>query len=536
MPARQAQLHNTFCPECSEKVYRRSSARGKIRYHHRRAQNLKCKWWGTDAVGAEIEQKTGVDLQRSRELKQQIIRNRGKRVTYVITSAQNATPVHEKGWQSLQTYCKRNRAQLLVIPYRYKNPTSMWTAKAQKDDWWAAEVRPYLITHRVDINQNLVLLADIMTQPTGERPLLGFETITGHKSGIIGHPKLELQTVPTPQAKLSKIITTTGSITKKNYIPGKAGKKGEFHHTFGATVVEVRGKLFYMRQLNILRDGSFCDLVHEYDGRRVRKYDRVPALVMGDTHVEVVDPAVVRATFVDKNSMVKTLRPEKLVWHDVFDGAAKNYWDRSKPFVQYVKHKAGKDDVKAELKRTLGFIDHHAPPNTLNIFVPSNHNDRVLDWLQHNDWRWDPVNFDFGCEMAGMVLRSPNTKWTRSGPIVADAFALWAKKHLKTESVLFLKRGDSYVIKDIEIAFHGDRGPGGADGARSSFRKIGVRSIIGHSHAPGIMEGAYQVGTSSMLDLHYNEGCPSSWLQGHAVIYPNGKRALLMIIMGKWRP
>ena len=46
---------------------------------------------------------------------------------YVITSAQNATPVHIRFFNSLLTYCSHNSARLIVIPYRYKNPTSIWT-------------------------------------------------------------------------------------------------------------------------------------------------------------------------------------------------------------------------------------------------------------------------------------------------------------------------------------------------------------------------------------------------------------------------
>lgn len=544
---RNKQLHNTFCPECGEKVFRNSSLRGRIRYKHRhnqypeltglpQNQRRACKWSGSDAIGSELDQKTGVNMTTSRSLKAQIIANRSKRMTYVITSAQNATPVQERGWQSLLTYCKVNNAQLLVIPYRYKNPTSHWSAKAQADDWWVEDVRPYLITHRVDLNKHLVLLADIMTQPTGERPLLGFETITGAKSGIIGHPKLELESIPTPQSRLAKLITTTGSITKKNYIPSKAGKKAEFHHTFGATIVEVEGGRFHIRQINMLRDGSFCDLLTEYDGEEHQKYERVPALVMGDTHVEVIDPQVVKATFTAEDSMVKTLRPEKLVWHDVFDGASKNYHDKYKTFNEFVKYRAGKTNVRAEVERTMAFIDSVTLSHTLNIFVPSNHNDRLRDWVEHNDPRWDPENCMFWAETYLAVLKSKNTTWTPSGVQVQDAFAYWGQKLLKTaKQALFLNRSQPYQINDIEIGYHGDRGLGGAEGSRSGFRKIGVRSIIGHSHAPGIMDGSYQVGTSSRLDLSYAAGSPSAWLHTHCIVYPNGKRCLVNIIDGKWR-
>jgi hypothetical protein len=528
--------HNTYCPECTEPVYRKSSFRGKIRFGHRSKQKLDCGWHGTDAIGAELEVMCGVPKARSEELKREIIASRGKKMIYVITAAQNATPIHGNGFQSLLTYCKHTGAKLLVVPYRYKNPTSTWSKKAQQDDWWTAEVLPYLISARVYLNKHLILLADIMTQPTAARPLEGFETITGPQSGIIGHPKLELTTVPTPQEKLPKILTTTGAITKKNYIPSKAGKKGEHHHTFGACVVEIEGGHFHIRQINMTRDGAFCDLLHEYNGKSVTRYRRVPALVMGDTHVEVIDPSVVKATFTAPDSMVKFLRPENLVWHDVHDGTAKNHHERGRAFHDYVRHKDGRSNVEAELRRTFAFIDQVTPADARNIVVPSNHTEWLREWVENTDPRRDPENVMFWAETYLAIIRSKNTGWTPSGVAVQDAFAYWGGKLLKTAGqTTFLRRDQPHQIRGIEVSYHGDRFSGGKKGSRESFGKIGVKSIIGHTHAPGIMDGAYQVGTSSRLDLTYASGQPSAWLHTHAVIYPNGKRSLINIIDGEWK-
>lgn len=535
MRARE-QDHNTHCPECAEAVYRRASFRGKIRYSHRNSQGLDCQWHGTDAVGAEMEAMCGVPRAQSNALRRAIVGQRGKRARYVITSAQNATPVHENALRSLLTYCRANDAQLLVIPYRYKNPTSRWSKAAQQDDWWTAPVLPYLISARVDLSKNLVLMADVMAQPTAVRPLEGFETITGPQSGIFGHPKLELLTVPTPQARLPKILTTTGAVTVKNYIPSKAGKKGEFHHTFGACVVELENGDFHIRQINMTKDGSFCDLLAEYDGDEVRPYERVPAVVLGDTHVEVIDPLVVKATFVGKDSIIGTLRPEQIVWHDVFDGASKNHHERGRAFHDYVRYRSGKSNVERELTRTLEFLDSVFPPKTKNIFVPSNHNDFLREWVENTDPRDDPENCMFWAETYLAVIRSADTQWTPSGATVQDAFAYWAKKRLKgAANATFLRYGQQHQIRGIEIGYHGHRGPQGARGSRQIYSKIGVKTVIGHTHTPGITDGAYQTGTSSRLDLTYTAGQPSGWLNSHVLIYPNGKRTILNIVNGKWR-
>jgi hypothetical protein len=63
---------------------------------------------------------------------------------------------------------------------------------------------------------------------------------------------------------------------------------------------------------------------------------------------------------------------------------------------------------------------------------------------------------------------------------------------------------------------------------------MGVKTIAGDCHSPGIDEGAYRVGTSTLLKRGYNPG-PSGWLNTHAIVYPNGKRTLVNIINGAWR-
>jgi hypothetical protein len=532
-----------FCPKCYEPVYFNGTANsGKnlmAQYHHRVSQKLECNYNGSAPIGAVEAKRVGVPEKDSKAKKRELVDARGEHVRYVITSAQNATDVYAPALRSLETFCRVNRAKLLVIPYRYKNPTSIWSQKAKNDDWWDAELvkKKYIMGERVVLSKYLIVLGDIMTQPTATRPLEGFETISGTQSAIIGHPKLELQTIPTPHEKLPKILTTTGAITKRNYIPSRAGKKGEFHHTFGACYVELDGDTFFMRQLNMKNDGSFCDLLKEYDGDDVRSYARVPGLVMGDTHVNVIDPKVDAATFTARDSIVKVLKPEALVWHDVHDGTAKNHHDRGRAFHEYVKHRVGQDNVRAELEQTFEFIDSRTPLDTLNVIVPSNHNDFVKEWIENTDWRRDPENARVYLQTALGMLDSPQTAWTPAGVTVQDAFAYWGARMLGPSAArtTFLRRDQSHLIKGIEVGFHGDRGPGGQKGSRDAFRKVGAKTIIGHAHAPGIMDGCYQVGTSSFLNLTYASGSPSAWLNTHAVIYPNGKRSLIHVIDGRWR-
>lgn len=528
-------MQKPLCPKCGEPVIRSGQCRGVTRYAHsgrqvdRRAKGL-CAWHGMKPVGLAVDEAQGVDQATATKLARKVGKAGARRI--VITAAQNATPVNKAFLRSLLTYCAARRAQLIVIPYRYKNPTSMWSEAAEHDDWWAPELAPYLMDQRVDLNDNLVLLADIKTQPTATAPLQGFETVTGAKSAIIGHPKLALKTVPTPQSKMAKILTSTGAVTEKNYIESKAGKKAEHHHTFGAAVVELDGKKFHLRQLNAVRDGSFCDLQFEYRGDKVRE-QRVEALVMGDTHAEFVDPAVVKATFEGADSIVATLKPKTLVWHDLHDFYARNHHHRGEVFINFAKHHFGHNNVRRDLEETFALVDRVTPKGVENIFVPSNHPDALARWVKEADPKSDPENAVFWAET--FVAMCQGAKMTDTGARTIDPFVYWGRKMLKTVAqARFPSRDEAVQIQGIDVNHHGDAGANGARGSLKSFTRIGVKSVIGHSHSPGIDEGAYQVGHNSRGGLEYQRG-PSSWLPADCIIYGNGKRSLLFIIDGEWR-
>jgi hypothetical protein len=519
------------CPRCGNPAVKDGILNSGIQ---RYACTKGCHWRGTAIGNRAAAESKGIDKKETVARKAAIVAD--AKVTevqrYVITAAQNATPVNKPFFGALKTYAKKNDARLIIIPYRYKNPTAFWTQQARTDDWWATDVVPYLVDQRIDLNPNLALLADIKTQPTAERPLLGYETMTGGKSGIIGHPKLELETVPTPQQRMPKILTTTGACTVKNYIEAKAGKKGAFHHTFGACAVEVRGKTFHMRQINAISNGSFIDLDTYYDEYGFEKAPPAEALIMGDTHQEFVDPNVVEATFME-GGIVETLRPKRLVWHDIHDFYSRNHHHKDETFINYVKHHAKKDNVRQALIETFAFIDEMTPDDTTNVFVASNHPDALARWVKEANPKTDPENAIFWAETFVAMCRG--AEWKNSGAHTIDPFAYWGAKMLTRKGInVFLRRGESCTISGIECGYHGDKGPNGTLGSIGGFGKIGVKTVTGHTHSPGIRGGAYRVGTNSLIPMAYSVGGPSSWLHTDCVIYANGKRSLINIIGSEW--
>lgn len=454
----------------------------------------------------------------------------------VITSAQNATPTHI-GFETLKHYCESRGAELIVHPLRYKNATSQWTASQENAEWWVSEVQPYLYNQRKKLNDNLVLLADIKVVPTRVHPLRGMEAYTHGESGILGHNKLHMFTVPTPQGKLPKVMTTTGTCTVKNYTDTGAGKSGEHNHCYGAVVVEiVNRKTFHMRHILWDNKGVFIDLDKEYhpDGT-IRPAPPAEALILGDQH-EVWNCKKTDQGTWGPDGLVAQLKPKTVVWHDVLDFYSRGHHERDNPFLGVAKHRFGMENVEAEVARAVNFVAARTRGDAQSVIVSSNHHDHLARWLREVDWRDDPVNAEFYLSMALDVVRSVKQKpgsLSHEDPFHI-AFRRVRGDLVDAGKVRLLNRDEAFLVKGIDCGQHGHLGPNGARGSRMSLRRIGVKTVIMHSHGPGIEEGCWQGGTGSELGLGYVNG-PSGHLNTHCVIYATGKRALITFIGGEYR-
>ena len=518
------------CPKCGKHTLRKGSTTpaGKPRWACREGAGDRRTCYSTTNPDAPYRGQNG--RARDPDANPQFKRKLGGIKRFVITSAQNATPVHTGFFKSLLQFCAYNSAELVVIPIRYKNPTSRWTHSQEGAEVWADELQPYLYNQRKKLNENLSLLADIKTVPTATKPLSGFESITGHSSGIFGHTKLQMQCIATPQDRYPKILSTTGACTVENYTDSKAGKKGEFHHSLAALVVEIRGKKFFMRHINAVKDGSFIDIDKEYSRNGVA--DAAPALSIsfGDTHRAVMCPVVEKTTF-GKGGMVEVLNPKYLVFHDLHDGISTNHHERRNPFHQVGLRNEGMHIVEDEVRGDVRWLAKVCEGRH-GVIVPSNHDDFLARWLREQDWRQDPANAEFYLETALHMVRT--VKASTGLPHIPHPYKYWVDRLKGDAPITCLERDQSFTLAGVELAIHGDQGPNGARGSRENLRRIGVKSIVGHSHSPGIEEGCYQTGTSTPLRLNYNSG-PSSWLNAHVVLYANGKRAVLPIVDGEWR-
>lgn len=452
-------------------------------------------------------------------------RNCHRYTKFVITAAQNNTAVHAGFLAALTLYCKRNRATLLATPLHYKN-VSLYTANEEYEKWWDPAIINYLVDWNIGLGGNVHLRADISIAATAARPLEGKQAIGGSQWCIYGHSQVAMEPVASPGDELPKRMYTTGCVTVPNYSRTNFGAKAEFHHVISALVVEIDGDVAFIRQLQADEDGSFYDLDKLYTPTEVTGSHRALALTAGDEHVKFHKPEVFTATYGDRRSIVNTLRPHFIFRHDVLDGYAGSHHHESDDVLQFAKYHRRDHDYRAELDQAVRFINDTTPVGTKSYIVNSNHHDHLYKWLARVDPKKDHQNALLIHELKGLQYANALTGKT------TDPFEIYAMPRF-TVDCEFLDPNKPHIIEGVDYSQHGHLGTNGSKGSARLLARTTHKMIIGHAHSARIVQGVYQVGTSTGR-LDYQKGL-SDWTNTHCIQYANGKRTLIDIMNGKWR-
>lgn len=444
----------------------------------------------------------------------------------LVTWGQCDTNVHHAFFDNMVAYAKEIGADIHVIAGRYKNPNSLSSSdRVQATESWHSRLVPYLDANRHDLHKYLSILSDVKTQPTAVNPMSGMAGVSGVNSCIFGSPKLQMEMIPVLEGNKPKMMMTTGACTVKNYTDSKAGKKGEFHHTLGFVIVEIKDdETFYTRQVSATEDGDFIDLYYEAKGGKVTKSYDCEAIVLGDLHVGHHDPVVVKNTL----KLMDKISPKHTILHDVFDGSSITHHDANNPMKQYSKEFHGTNDLGKEIEGMMNVLEKFRKyPNV--VVVRSNHDDFLDRWLILNDWRKlaTPKNSKLYMDYSQRLMTQYETDPTCVKGIIPELI------DDRFDNFITLARGDSYKVKGWELGHHGDKGSNGSRGSLQQFRKLNTKVVVGHYHSPGRMDGALAVGTSTYLRVGYNEGA-SGWLQSHVLIHKNGKAQHINFIDGKF--
>jgi hypothetical protein len=450
----------------------------------------------------------------------------GGKKRFIITWAQNNTPVHKKFLKNIKTYSKFIDADIHVIAGRYRNPTSIWSNNQKDEEFWADELQPYLDANRHDIHKYVSILSDIKIQPTAINPMTGMQSLSGVNSCIFGSPRVQLEMIPVLEANKPKMMLTTGAITKSNYTDSKSGKVGDFHHTFGFVIVEIKDdETFFVRQVTADdKSGDFSDLYNRVSDGNVTRLDSIAAVILGDIHYGHHDQRVLDTTM----GLLDILKPKHVILHDVFDGNSISHHEMKDPFVQYGKECTGTNDLGKEVDVMLDGLKAFEKFKNV-VIVRSNHDDFLDRWLKNEDWKKQPTykNSKLYMRYSYMLLgQYADDPYNVKGVIPTLINERYPK-------FITLGRSASYLVKNWELGQHGDIGSNGSRGSLLQFRKLNTKIIVGHYHSPGRKDGALSVGTSTHLRVGYNKGA-SSWLQSHIIIHQDARSQHINMIDGEY--
>lgn len=436
--------------------------------------------------------------------------------TYVVTSAQYCARVNREFLGSLETYCKKHNAELLILPMN---------GRTYVEDELDFMLSKYDIVTKDRKLNDKIRISEHRVLPQQIDPVTGLGRFTQYDvSTIFASPKQRLKVVPNANTSLPKVLMTTGSVTHPNYNTGnRIGVIALRDHVYGAIVVEVvDDRTYHYRFLTAGKNGSFVDLKTEYGVDKIDEAS-LEALVLGDWHTGDTDAKVREATF----DIIKELHPKRIFLHDFFNGHSVNWWMENRSIQQAKAHRLKRMNLADELKQAyeeLMRICSVVEGGTEVYIITSNHDERLKQYLDEGRYLKHPENLYISVKLAANVIDGKNA--------LREGMAIFGRI---PGNVKFIERDDDYKVRGWQLGAHGDRGPSGFGSSTRTKENSYGRSITGHSHTPEILRGTIVVGTSTELQLDYNKGQPSSWMNTHALLYDNGKVQLVNIIDGQWR-
>jgi hypothetical protein len=472
---------------------------------------------------------------------------------YILTCAQNNTHVHPEFFANLLAYAEFLGAEIMVARFSY-NKTAYQSKKSTKagrhptsednaDLWYDPAILPYVCDDpeihgscRWRLAPTLLWCAEMNIQPTAVRPLSSLDAYAGGSSGIFPHAKIALESVPVAAGREPKFNYTTGACTQRNYIQKKEGIKAEFHHAYGALLVEVDHETgdWWARHLNASNDGTFYDLTRQVKSGQVTLGHRLEAINWGDVHASEIDEDVSEANW-RSSGILDVLRPRYQFMHDLFSMRSRSHHEAKSYEARLRKFHLGAhlDTVEGEVATTAELVRYASRPDWCFTWVVcSNHDRHGERWLDEADYRQDLPNAAFFLEAQLSRTRAiqDGSRW---------AFLPWALRRAGVDEdehgVWFLGRDESLVIcgpdHPVECGMHGDEGPNGARGNTQNLTKLSMRVNKGHDHSATIRDGVVSAGVCARR-LEYAHG-PSSWSVSHIGTYANGKRVILTYRAGK---
>ena len=443
----------------------------------------------------------------------------------LVSSVQNQSVVHQgllDGMRKYAQYIEENfklKVQIVVIPTRYRNPTTpMEDEKSANDLWWDASVDEYLHYNEVKFGDTLI---DAMarTVPTAKMPLTGHEPSANGQNYVIGHPRVHVKMMPRFKGERSYVLATTGALTYRNYSKSKAGDVAKIHHTYGFLAIEKRkdGTCYAPRAVKANDDGTFTDYKFHYDGKEVVEVGSCKAYIWGDVHHRELCEKKDAAT----RALMNDLEPENIILHDVFDGSTVNPHEKDDLFIRRLKVKQGLYVIEQEVNECLAFVAELDQSWPANLYVvQSNHDDFLDRHINNRDWKKDLHNSE-GYLKYALIQQSIDLR--EHGNIFGYLISSNTNGKVK-----YIPSSQPLKIMGYQCGYHGDHGINGARASVNSFKNVNSKIIHGHGHSPQMIDGVTMVGVSCSLWQYYNSNGMSSWAYADSIIHHSGKNQLII--------
>lgn len=476
-----------------------------------------------------------MDLQKvSSKLPPQLLEARDRNLplgteVLMVTSAQNETPINRRQLDSMLMYQDfitkdlGKETNIAVIPVRYRNPTTPTEDLNKKRDmWWVDEVKDRIYYNKLEFGDTTIA-ADTHVSPTATMPLSGLDSLTNDGHLIVGAFRIHFNTQARLRNTPLRTMSTTGSITRKNYSKSKAGDKASIHHSYGFSIIELKedGTCHVPRNIYVTDDGEFTDLCYKVTPEGVTKIEATEAIIWGDIHREILDENIYKKT----RDLCKILKPKIHVLHDLLDGGTINPHERKDVFVKRQKILKNKFLIQNEVDEALNF-----PKKLLKqcggdkvYIVQSNHDEFLDRHITDMDWKKDLHNSAAYLKYAAIQQSVDLEEYGNIfGVLLKEKYP--KKKH----GITYLKYGDHLTVKGFNLAMHGDHGTNGSRGSITQYKRLNFKMIHGHNHSPIIMDGVTSVGLTGKIHQYYTRKGVSTHAYAHALVHENGKRQLLV--------
>lgn len=454
--------------------------------------------------------------------------------TFVITTAVSGQQLHDGFVKSIRTFCKINKAKLIVLPahdpaHNLDNEIEWHFSPSLLDD--------KIVFEDTRLNSN-IFISGIRVTAKQINPITGLGEISQTDGSFIAaSPKQFLEYDSVSANKLPHARMTTGACTLPNYKTSRGNSLrtaflAQYQHTIGAIIVEIQDdNIYFPTQIQAAEDGSFCHYGYEYSPKKSRKLvgEEAPVLVMGDYHAGEHDEPTVNAWL----NVIDTLGVQEVVFHDMFNAVSVNHHEEDDIMLRAERARNGLNVLENELKIASIEIDRVLSRKTIKkgVMVKSNHDDMIDRWLRKGKYIKDPVNFEFATQLSANLIEA-SKRGTKKDFFKTGLELVKNPKH--ADKIAWLTVDDDYVVGGVHLGAHGDKSANGARGSIKGLSRSYPKGVIGHSHTPGIFKNMFQVGTTSLLRLGYNKG-PSSWVHCSCLVYRNGQRQLINSINGDWR-